>query len=78
MTDLPARGASQATDRRSVIDNITAGAESLYALVSAWPLTHVREAHINGAERSLAALGALLVDLRAHVAVREQSEILRR
>ncbi len=67
--DLAARRAAQPRDRRAIIDNIDAGVTALLAQVSGWPVTHLREAHIIGAERSLVALQGLLIELREFVPV---------
>lgn len=54
-------------DKGDVVENIIRGCESLHAQVSGWHLTVLRESHIIGAERSLVALQALLIQLRGHV-----------
>lgn len=63
--DLGARRAARTLDAAAIKQQIAEGAESLFALVSGWHLTHVREAHVVGAERSLIALQGLLIQLRA-------------
>lgn len=65
--DLAARRAARTLDAGAIKEHIAEGAETLYALVSGWNLTHVREAHIVGAERSLVALQGLLIQLRARL-----------
>lgn len=65
--DLAARRAARTLDAGAIKEQIADGAESLYAFVSGWNLTHVREAHIVGAERSLVALQGLLIKLRARL-----------
>jgi len=65
--DIQARRAPRTRDARSVIDNITAGADMLAAEVHGWPFRIVREGTIQGAERQLIAMLELLVELRGHV-----------
>lgn len=54
-------------DPRAIVEQVVEGSESLLAVVSSWPLTHLRNSHIVGAERSLIALQGLLVRLKALV-----------
>jgi len=63
--DIQARRAPRTRDARSVIDNITAGADMLAAEVHGWPFRCMRTATIEGAERQLEAMQILLTELRA-------------
>ena len=65
--DLPARRAARPVDRDSLISNLADGASSLQALFAGWPFRHLRQSDVDGAERNLLVLRAVLSELRGHV-----------
>ena len=65
--DLAARRAARPRDARAVIDNVVDGAATLHAEVSGWPFRYLRTPDIEGIERQLVAMQALLIELRGLV-----------
>jgi len=65
--DLTARRAARTRDARAVVDNIVAGAETLHAELASWPYRYLRTSQVEGVERQMFAMQALLVELRGHM-----------
>ena len=71
--DLQARRDARPRDRDSLISNLADGASSLQTMFSSWPFRHLKQSDIDGAERNLLVLRAILAELRGYVPLDDEA-----